>query len=133
MDEEKGYVIRCHDLLDGSTDFRGMKGVFTRTNDGLAEGDTYTLSGAKRALSNMRRLCFDPNRYQYSIERLEEYYLPSFETKKQDADSQRKAIDHALKRLDELWNGNDFDNGDKMRINEVKRVLRALKEEAANG
>ena len=24
MKEEKGYVIRCHDLFDGSTDFRGI-------------------------------------------------------------------------------------------------------------
>ena len=40
-----------------------------------------------------------------------------------------QAIEHAMVRLDELWNGNDFDNGDKMRINEVRRVLNALKED----
>ena len=28
-----------------------------------------------------------------------------------------------MKRLDELIDDNDFDNGDKMRINEVRRVL----------
>ena len=40
----------------------------------------------------------------------------------------KSSIDHAMTRLDELWNGNDFDNGDKMRINEVRNVLRMLKE-----
>ena len=28
-----------------------------------------------------------------------------------------------MKRLNELIDGNDFDNGDKMRINEVRKVL----------
>ena len=31
-------------------------------------------------------------------------------------------------RLDELWEGNDFDRGDKMRINEVRAVLKRIKE-----
>ena len=42
----------------------------------------------------------------------------------------RSSIDHAMLRLDELWNGNDFDNGDKMRINDVRAVLRKIREEA---
>lgn len=35
-------------------------------------------------------------------------------------------LKHAMKRLDELIEGNNFDNGDKMRINEVKRILQDL-------
>ena len=37
------------------------------------------------------------------------------------------SIDKALTRLDELWEGKD--NGDKMRINEVRRVLMNVKEQ----
>jgi hypothetical protein len=131
MKEEKGYVIRCHDLFDGSTDFRGMKGIFSKTKAGLSTGDTYSFSGAKRALANMRRLCFEPDRYQYSIERLDEFYFSPGEDGEsvRDYPLMKSSIDHAMVRLDELWNGNDFDNGDKMRINEVRRVLRMLKEE----
>ena len=32
-------------------------------------------------------------------------------------------------RLDELCEGNDFHRGDKMRINEVRAVLKRIKEE----
>ncbi len=31
-------------------------------------------------------------------------------------------------RLDELWKGNDFHRGDKMRINEVRAALKRIKE-----
>ena len=75
MKIDKGYVIRCHDLLDGSTNFRGMKEVFTGKKSEMPVDNTYTLSGAKRALSNVHRLCLDPDRYQYSIERLNEFYV----------------------------------------------------------
>ena len=128
MSDERGYVIRCHNLLDGSTDFRGNKSIFARTKDGFTMGDTYTLSGAKRALSNMRRLCFDPDRYQYSIERLDECYLQHFSDVEKKIYSQHQLIEKAKIRLDELWEGNNFDNGDKMRINEIRSILRMLKE-----
>ncbi len=123
----KGYVIRCHDLLDGSTDFRGLKGIFAKTKAGLTMSDTYSLSGAKRAIANMNRLCLDPDRYQYSIERLDEFYLPLNEGKKDQ--NNVSLIDHAMKRLDELLEGNEFHNGDKMRINEIRQVLRRLRQE----
>lgn len=35
----------------------------------------------------------------------------------------------AMVRLDELWEGNDFHRGDKMRINEVRAVLKRIKEQ----
>ena len=35
----------------------------------------------------------------------------------------------AMVRLDELWEGNDFPRGDKMRINEVRAVLKRIKEQ----
>ena len=41
-------------------------------------------------------------------------------------------VEKAMTRLDELWNGNNFNNGDKMRINEVRFVLRELKEKILN-
>ena len=75
MNEDRGYVIRCHDLWTGITDFWGLKGLISPSKSAFSVSDTYTLSGAKRTLTNMRRDCFDPDRYQYSIERLEEYYL----------------------------------------------------------
>ena len=31
-------------------------------------------------------------------------------------------------RLDELWEGNDFHRGDKMRINEVRATLKCIKD-----
>ena len=67
---------------------------------------------------------------EYSIERLSVYYpeilfLQSKSTKRKNLSD---SIDNALMRLDELWNGNNFDNGDKMRINEVRRTLMNAKE-----
>jgi len=127
VNSRKGYVIRCHDLFDGSTHFRGLKGIFAETKAGFAAGDTYSLSGAKRAISNMNRLSFDPDRYQYSIERLDSFYIPT--APKESRRDKAELIEHAMRRLDELTEGNSFHNGDKMRINEVKHVLRVLKEE----
>ena len=131
MSNEKGYVIRCHDLHDGSTYYRGCKELIAQTKAGITVGDTYTLSGAKRALSNLQRLSHDPD-HQYSIERLDEFYSSrGIPVRSRDREEQCQRIDHAMKRLDELWNGNYFDNDDKMRINEVRRVLRGLKEDLA--
>lgn len=135
MDKERCYVIRCHDLWDGSTVYRGNKGVFAKEKTGLIVGDTYTLSGAKRALSNIRRLCFDPDRYQYSIERLEEFYIDAGGHSAKEKKSQEIccSIEKAMTRLDELCDENNFHNGDKMRINEVRVVLRFLKEKLESG
>ena len=123
---DRGYIIRVLNLWNGSVYYRGQRDTFSQTKAGLTPSDTYTLSGAKRALSNLRRLCLDPDRYQYNIERLDEYYMQ--ETGGNETDL-RSSIDHAMLRLDELWNGNNFDNGDKMRINEVRAVLRKIREE----
>ncbi len=127
LNSKKGYAIRCHDLIDGSTDFRGLKGVFANTKAGLTLNDTYSLAGAKRAISSMNRLSLEPDRYQYSIERLDEFYLP---VPLQGVQPDKAAmIERAIKRLDELKESNTFHNGDKMRINEVKDVLRMLKQD----
>ena len=75
MTTDKGYVIRCLDLFDGSVYYRGMKETFAETKSETPIDKTYTISGAKRALSNVRRLCLDPDRYQYNIERLDEFYV----------------------------------------------------------
>ena len=68
--------------------------------------------------------------YQYSIERLDEFYFTPGDdgASVRDYPLMKSSIDHVMTRLDELWNGNDFDNGDKMRINEVRNVLRMLEE-----
>ncbi len=65
----------------------------------------------------------------YSIERLSCYYLGYNDREIEDdyRSDIYERIAHAMKRLDELWNGNDFDNGDKMRINEVRSDLRRIK------
>lgn len=127
MNSKKGYVIRCHDLLDGTTDFRGIKGVFAREKSGLTLEDSYSLAGAKRAISNMYRLNVDPDRYQFSIERLDEFYQPTIPLDNQP--DKAELIERAMRRLDELKESNSFHNGDKMRINEVKDVLRLLKQD----
>lgn len=65
----------------------------------------------------------------YSIERLSCYYI-DFDEQRKTTDPKQKIYDkigHAMKRLDELWDGNDFDNGDTMRINEVHADLRYIK------
>ena len=127
VNSKKGYVIRCHDLFDGSTDFRGLKGVFADAKSGLTLDDTYSLAGARRAISNMYRLNIDPDRYQFSIERLDEFYHPMPPQNNQP--DKAELIERAMRRLDELKENNSFHNGDKMRINEVKDVLRLLKQE----
>ena len=85
--EERGFVIRHHNLFDGTTCFAGQKGVVSRKKEYFTLGDTYTLSGAKKAVANLRRLHDDE--FQYSIEMLEECYLW---TDKEKTDDNRKRI-----------------------------------------
>lgn len=40
-----------------------------------------------------------------------------------------KDIEEAMRRLDELCYGNEFDRGDKMRINVVRHTLTKITEE----
>lgn len=133
IETAKGYVIRCHDLLDGRTYYRGRKGVFARKKEGITMGDTYTLTGAKKALANERRGTGDTDQFQYSIERLDECCFSFGEAdaesrERREKEQIRDSVENAMRRLDELWNGNDFHSGDKMRINEVRKTLRLLKE-----
>ena len=126
--DDKGYVIRCVELMDtGRVYFRGMKDAYANEKDAIPQSHTYTLSGVKRAIANLRKMY---PAWEYSIERLSVYYpeilfLQSKSTKRKNLSD---SIDNALMRLDELWNGNNFDNGDKMRINEVRRTLMNAKE-----
>ena len=115
---DNGYVIRLHNLHDGKTYYKGKKD-YSKTKSGIGMRDTYTLKGAKIAISTMLTNSGNNDTTQYSIERLDECYPARIEN-----DSQYdKDFKHAMKRLEELIDGNDFDNGDKMRINEVRRVL----------
>ena len=127
--DNKGYVIRCVNHDTGKVHYRGKSTRYTTQKDSLRPQDTYTISGAKRALSNLQRL--HPDAFFYSIEKLSSYYydfdsdIPEKRDLKKDIYSD---IDHAMMRLDELCEGNDFHNGDKMRINEVRAVLKRIKE-----
>ena len=98
--------------------------------DALMPNDTYTISGAKRALANLQNMTSKkaPISFSYSIERLSCYFLPFPE--KEGVPNQRiyDQIFNARTRLDELWDGNDFDSGDKMRINEIRNALRYIKD-----
>lgn len=130
--KEKGYVIRHHNLFDGSTWFKGSNGTFARTKAGISVGDTYTLSGAKRALSNYQRM-YPDFESQYSVERLDDFYC--FYNEDADLFTKNKneinqSFEKAMRRLDELWERNVFNNSDKMRINEIKAALRMLNEQA---
>ena len=126
--DDKGYVIRCVELMDtGRVYYRGMNNAYANEKDAIPQSHTYTLSGVKRAIANLRKMY---PAEEYSIERLSVYYpeilfLQSKSTKRKNLSD---SIDNALMRLDELWNGNNFDNGDKMRINEVRRTLMNAKE-----
>ena len=126
--DDKGYVIRCVESMDtGRVYYRGMKDAYANEKDAIPQSHTYTLSGVKRAIANLRKMY---PAWEYSIERLSVYYpeilfLQSKSTKRKNLSD---SIDNALMRLDELWNGNNFDNGDKMRINEVRRKLMNAKE-----
>ena len=127
--DNKGYVIRCVNQDTGKVHYRGKSTRYTTQKDSWRPQDTYTISGAKRALSNLQRL--HPDAFFYSIEKLSSYYddydsdIPLKRDYKKDLCSD---IDHAMVRLDELCEGNDFHNGDKMRINEVRAVLKRIKE-----
>lgn len=126
--EDRGFVIRHHNLFDGTTYFTGQKGVVSRKKDYFTLGDTYTLSGAKKAVANLRRLQDDE--FQYSIEMLEECYLWPY--KEKTGDNRKEvcdSVEDAMKKLDELCTGNDFHRGDISRINSVRRILRELKKE----
>ena len=127
--DDKGYVIRNVELMDtGHVFYRGMKDTYANEKDAIPQSRTYTLSGVKRAVANLRKLYPDT---EFSIERQSAYYpeelLPQSKSNKNK--NLASSINHAMVRLDELWDGNDFDNGDKMRINEVRRTLMYAKEQ----
>ena len=125
--DDKGYVIRCVDKISGKVLYRGSHQKYSHEKDALMPNDTYTISGVKRALANLERMY--PDDSFYSIERLSRYNY-DFEERQPEGDYRQgiyNRIEHAMKRLDELWDGNDFDNGDKMRINEVRSDLRMIK------
>lgn len=128
-DDDKGYVIRCVDRFDGSVLYRGAGSghKYVRKKDALMPKDTYTISGAKRALANLQRLY--PDGKFYSIERLSCYYFDWGEDSKEGDYRERiyDRISHSVKRLDELEEKNNFDRGDKMRINEIRYDLRMIK------
>ena len=131
FDEEdnRGYVIRCVNRDTGRVRYRGSHSKYAGQKDALRPQDTYTFKGAKKALSNLERLY--PDGSFYSIEKLSSYY-DFFESDIPDREDYKEKIyadiEHAMVRLDELCEGNDFHRGDKMRINEVRAVLKRIKE-----
>ena len=125
--DDKGYVIRCVDQFSGRVIYRGSRQKYSYEKDALMPGETFTLSGAKKALANLQRMY--PKDGFYSIERLSCYYFGFDEQRKVTYTKQKiyDKISHAMKRLDELCDGNEFDRGDMMRINEVRADLRYIK------
>lgn len=125
--DDKGYVIRCVELDGtGRVYYRGMKDAYANEKDAIPQSHTYTISGVKRAAANLRKMYPAED---FSIERLSAYYPDELFRQAKSGKNLSASIDNALMRLDELWNGNDFDNGDKMRINEVRRTLMNAKEQ----
>ena len=124
---EKGYVIRCVDQINGRVLYRGSRQKYAYKKDALMPNDTYTFSGAKRALANLQRMY--PEACFYSIERLSCYYFNLGDSRKISEPNQKiySIISHSMTRLDELWDGNDFHREDKMRINEIRKGLREIK------
>ena len=125
--DDKGYVIRCVDSFTGSVIYRGCHQKRSFEKDALMPNETYTISGAKKALANRQRMF--PDSWFYSIERLSCYYV-DFDTSRKVPNRQNviyEKISHAMAQLDELWDKNNFDRGDKMRINKVRADLREIK------
>ena len=117
----EGYVIRCVDLHgNGSLYYRGNHNTFHKKKDTFTINETFTLSGAKRSVANLRK----NSNEEYCIERLSSFYYTIPHPKKNNLDEK---IEHALHRLDELFDGKD--KGNKMRINEVRSVLYAVREQ----
>ena len=130
FDDGRGYVVRMVDRFNGRIIFQGRKGKIVHDKDVFRSEDTFTLRYAKSSLANIERL--HPDVYFLSIERLSCYYWKSYVDESRTRQWKEYAfrdIEHAMVRLDELWNGNDFDNGDKMRINEVRHALERIKED----
>ena len=125
--DDKGYVIRCVDNFSGSVIYRGCNQKHSFEKDALMPNETYTISGAKKALANLQRMC--PDSWFYSIERLSCYYI-DFDTSRKVPNRQNviyEKISHAMAQLDEFWDKHDLDRGDKMRINKVRADLREIK------
>ena len=118
---DNGYVIRIHDLNDGKTYYKGRTKYFP-AKSGITMRDTYTFKGAKVAATNLRNNYSNNDSMQYSVERLAECYI-RYDEKSQNDKQYQESLQHAMKRLDELWDKHALDNGDKMRINEVKSIL----------
>ena len=55
-EDNKGYVIRCVNRDTGRVTYRGSHKKYTRHKDALRPKDTYTFTGAKKALLNLERL-----------------------------------------------------------------------------
>ena len=51
-EDNKGYVIRRVDRDTGRVTYRGSHKKYTRQKDALSPKDTYTFTGAKKALLN---------------------------------------------------------------------------------
>ncbi len=126
----EGYVVRSVDCFTGRVMYQGKKEVISYEKDAIRMKDTYTLSGAKAVKSAYERKYPD---YFFSIEKLSCCYYKNGMAGDKDEDKQKdrmlKSIEEAMRRLDELWDGNDFDLGDKMRINVVRGTLNEIKEE----
>lgn len=129
MAEDKGYVIRSVDSFSGRVTYQGKREVISEKKDSIRMKDTFTLKGARVTLGNFERKYPD---YFFSIERLSCCYFQDKEIavdKNKERDSMLQDIEEAMRRLDELWDGNDFDRGDKMRINVVRNTLKSITEE----
>jgi hypothetical protein len=125
--EEAGYVIRCVDAFTGRVLYRGKKEVLSYKKDAIRMKDTYSLTGARKTKTALER------RYQdsfYSIERLSCCYIRHEIVECADRKTERmiKGIEEAMRRLDELCDKNNFDRGDKMRINVVRKTLKSIAE-----
>ena len=124
---DRGYVIRSFDAYHGYAEYRGQNHAVSEKKDTNHPRDTYNLTGARKALTSLTNRHYED--MFYSIERLSSY-CPGMKParrrmKKEDLDDW---IVHGLKRLDELCDHHDFHRGDMMRINEVRKLLKYMRE-----
>ena len=128
---EEGYVIRCHDLSYDSTYYRGknLKGSYYR--DKIPMEHTYTMTGAKKAVTYLQRFYSDQGRKQYSIECVGDCYETwLYADSKNETAEIIDTAQRALNCLRELMENNNFRQKDKKRIAEVKQALEFLEDKS---
>lgn len=126
-----GYVIRCYEPFSGEVYYRpkGTRLLTAENKDSFMIEETYTFKGAKKAIANLQRYGGNSEDHtQYSIERLSCYEYHSTQETSLSKKRAEAAYETACRRIIELKEKHDFDNGDLMRLGEIRDALMILRD-----